>query len=95
MVLTATLSSGQAGAVHVSLLSMAGNELDVVQLQSTDTIADLWWEIDSHPFFSGHRVALMLANGRSLDDTQTHPMQLAELMQAGSPHVLLQPTIDF
>lgn len=94
MVLVASFSCGQSGIVRISLLSMAGSEVGLVQLQSTDTIADLWWEIDSQPRFAGQRVALMLANGRSLDDTQTHPMRLAEVMQADSPHVPLQPTVD-
>lgn len=94
MVLVASFSCGQSGIVNISLLSMAGSEVGALQLQSTDTIADLWWEIDSHPTFAGQRVALMLANGRSLDDTQTHPMQLAKVMQADSPYMLLQPPVD-
>jgi len=89
MVLTASLSCGQLDMVHISLLSMGGNELGVVQLRAADTIADLWWEIDGHPSFAGQRVTLLLANGCSLNDTRTQLTTLAEVMQLGSPPMLV------
>merc|ERR1712232_773334 len=83
-VVSASFAPVADGQVAVTLTSMGGNQIAVLTLQDSDTVADLYREVSLRPEAAGNRVTVVCQNGQCLDNVSAMTM-LSEVLSWNAP----------